>query len=377
MLELRPLDTLFFRDGKSFTGGDDTWAETIFPPLPSVVYGAMRSCYMTYNGGLEKFLNGELADKIGTPVEPGGFGIKAVYLHNAEGLLLPVPLDMLKGTRKENGKDKEFLKTLRITNADNLLWFDNHLLGQRLAAFGMDAAESSNRDFLNGIDLYACLSLKNSEYVSFKNLGELVCDEPKIGIKRSRQSHSSEEGYLYRANMVRFKMEDLSVMVDFAGLDDFPEQGLLKLGGEAKTASFKKVDVAGAVMDYDSIKEIKNRIGQNKLFKIYFASPSIFKGGWLPEALDEKTMTWGFNGLKLQLLTAALGAPINIVGWDIQKKAPKPMYKAVPAGSVYYFRLSEGTPEQVIKVLHHQNISDYYAEQGFGFCLVGAVEWKK
>lgn len=44
-IEIQALDTLFFRDGKPFDMGDDNWAEGIFPPPPSVIYGALRSAY--------------------------------------------------------------------------------------------------------------------------------------------------------------------------------------------------------------------------------------------------------------------------------------------------------------------------------------------
>lgn len=42
-LQIEPLDTLFFRDGKPFSMGDDNWADGVFPPAPSVIYGAIRS----------------------------------------------------------------------------------------------------------------------------------------------------------------------------------------------------------------------------------------------------------------------------------------------------------------------------------------------
>ena len=35
IIEIEALDTLFFRDGKPFTMGQDTVGESIFPPHPS------------------------------------------------------------------------------------------------------------------------------------------------------------------------------------------------------------------------------------------------------------------------------------------------------------------------------------------------------
>ncbi len=52
------------------------------------------------------------------------------------------------------------------------------------------------------------------------------------------------------------------------------------------------------------------------------------------------------------------------------KRKPKPMFKAVPAGSVYFFELLEGNANQLEK-FHQKSISDIYPEQGFGICYIG------
>ena len=49
IIEIEALDTLFFRDGKPFSKGDDVWATGMFPPLPSVLYGVLRSAYLGQN----------------------------------------------------------------------------------------------------------------------------------------------------------------------------------------------------------------------------------------------------------------------------------------------------------------------------------------
>ncbi len=84
-------------------------------------------------------------------------------------------------------------------------------------------------------------------------------------------------------------------------------------------------------------------------------------------------MTWDHEGIKIKLITAAIGKPLNIGGWDIVQNAPKIMRRAVPAGSVYYFKLIEGTGEEVLQKFNHQNISDFLPEEGFGYCLVGVI----
>ena len=44
-ISIKPFDCLFVRDGKPFSMGDEVWASGIFPPPPSVVYGALRTAW--------------------------------------------------------------------------------------------------------------------------------------------------------------------------------------------------------------------------------------------------------------------------------------------------------------------------------------------
>jgi CRISPR/Cas system CMR-associated protein Cmr3 (group 5 of RAMP superfamily) len=54
----------------------------------------------------------------------------------------------------------------------------------------------------------------------------------------------------------------------------------------------------------------------------------------------------------------------------MEKGVPKTMYKAVPAGSVYFYETSENL-EVVKERLFGKPISDKMPEQGFGIAYVG------
>jgi len=88
---------------------------------------------------------------------------------------------------------------------------------------------------------------------------------------------------------------------------------------------------------------------------------------------DKETLTGKYSGLKLRLLTASIGKPLNIGGFDMKERKPKPMYKAVPAGSVYYFEITEGDIQKVFEIFNQKAISDLYPEQGFGMAYVGKI----
>ncbi|MCD4674529.1 MAG: hypothetical protein K8S18_00845 [Desulfobacula sp.] len=88
ILKVDPLDTLFFRDGKPFTMGEDNWANGIFPPPPSVIYGALRSVYFSNHVNELKDANGmtDITKKI---------NIRNIYFFDNRNhkVYLPLPFD--------------------------------------------------------------------------------------------------------------------------------------------------------------------------------------------------------------------------------------------------------------------------------------------
>jgi CRISPR-associated protein Cmr3 len=71
-------------------------------------------------------------------------------------------------------------------------------------------------------------------------------------------------------------------------------------------------------------------------------------------------------------VAAAIGRSIPVGGWDVHRHGPKPILRAVPAGSVYFYRLDR--PErfgEVARALHGTCISDLFPEAGFGLAAIG------
>ena len=122
----------------------------------------------------------------------------------------------------------------------------------------------------------------------------------------------------------------------------------------------QKTDI---LSDGDRAK-IRDRICKSREFKLYLATPAIFDAGWHPKCLHKN----------IKLITAAVGNYVTVGGWDVAHNRPKVAYRAVPAGSVYYYRLINGTKaETVLDCLHYKNISDQRSQEGFGLSYVGAV----
>ena len=362
IIEINPLDTLFFRDGKPFTMGEETWSNSIFPPPPSVIYGALRSAYFANHiDDLEK------ANEEDDPTK--GLKIKGIYLKISneikisDEIFFPLPMDCVK---KKDGKEGEgfmLLPALAEGFVSNYPKLDKILIGSD------NKVENIQNGIFSKLDFEEYLNRKTADNIYYLKIDNCLMNEPKIGIALSSQTHSSQEGMLYRVDMKRLENkrgEKISIVIDFDG-PNLPEKGMMKLGGEGKTIKYNKYEKLINI-GFPQFEE------NTKQFKIVLTTPAIFEKGWLPEWINEKTLIGEFNGLKMKLLTAAIGKPVHIGGFDMKEKRPKPMFKAVPAGSVYYLELISGNMKEVKNVFHQKAISDFYPEQGFGIAYVGSVK---
>lgn len=351
LLEVKPLDTLFFRDGKPFSWGEETWAEGIFPPYPSTLYGALRTLWFAEN--IEELKKAKIPDDPTKNIKINGIFIKR------EGIIyFPIPMDFVK---KKNEKENKVFLLSFLKDYE----FVTNLNFQFLSTLEVDEVETpAGLVSFSVLTQYLLGKIKNE--VAFLPNEKFYKLEPKIGIARNRITHTvdAEEGKLYRVNMIRLKKKvSLIIDVETKGIN-LPERGFKKLGGEGKAVFFQKIEDERIKTLKEGIKEeLKKQIQKKSRFKLYLLTPAIFENGYFPKEI--------YDGLKLKLVSCVCGKPVYIGGFDIKHRRPKTMYRAVPAGSVYFFFLEKGEPEKVLEKLHYKRISDYKKEEGFGLSLIG------
>ena len=384
MLEIKPFDPLFFRDGKPFTMGDEALAGSVFPPAPSTVYGALRSAYIAHNGGLELFAAGEMREAVGTPDEPGSFALKGVFLRMGEETLLPAPLDLGREKDPADSRRENRLLRLEPTPKKRLPCLSPPDRDMELMLFpeGGSLVKDSSGYFISLSSFREYLECTATDFRGHP-LRDVVMQEPKLGIKRDAATHASQEGFLYRVSMHRLGARDRdgsiiesSFLVDYEGACDFPDEFYVRLGGDGKPCMARNLNGVEQphIMKRGS-EEIRSRVERSKRFKLYLATHAIFENGWLPSCCTKRDGSWiaEFDGLELRLLFAGIGKPLHIGGWDVHRNVPKLMRRAVPAGSVFYFEILKGDVEKVMRNFDYVNISDHYPEQGFGLAFVGAM----
>ena len=194
--------------------------------------------------------------------------------------------------------------------------------------------------------------------------------DQSVHVKIKPDTLSSEDGMLFTCSSLSFMgpSYDLSVRIQS---DDLPQRGIHPVGGERHLVQWNKT-VAPA--GWECPVEIKSALADGKYVRMVLASPAIFKKGWLPDWIDERTLQGIVPGtnVKVILKSAVLQRWKAISGWSYELKGPKPIRRMVPTGSVYFFEIIEGDAAGLSEMWMKsvcgktQNIND-----GFGLVLWG------
>lgn len=366
-LQINALDTLFFRDGKPFSLGDETWADGIFPPNPSVLYGALR----TYIATKKRIPFEEVENRLQkVSIRHIGFEIT---LKSSEGVgarekYLPLPADCAEKkkeepTQKQEKRSKKYEGIVRLAARANPA--ASSLSERGLQYVFLPDKEPFVESIADGLIMYSQLIsyLRAEKAPTFaRKISDFVLTESKVGNGRE-DTHTVKEGSLYRVGMKR--VSDLSVLMTVEQADDStigPEDidgAMVKLGAEGKLVTLSPSS------DTNFDEQIRALQIEGDYFKVYLSTPAIFvKNGWYPDLAK--------FGIEATLVGACMGKPKSIGGFNMIDKhrrvSPKPMYKAVPAGSVFFFK-KEG--DISFSALQGISLSEVYDQQGYGISFFG------
>jgi len=349
-VRIEPLDTLFFRDGKPFSQGEETWADGYLLPPPSVIYGALRTAIATQNGISFE----DVEEKLGLQ----NFEILSIYIRMGDQLVLPLPMDLVEYDGKEKNiqhAEKEAkryaVKPLVPSPVSNLTFsVQKNKAKYLLISPKGEKVENIEHGAILATELNKYL-VGNLEQTEALKLTDYVQNEPKVGIGREDLTRFAEEGNLYRVDMKRG--EDLQIGVAFKLTAYQHLSPVVQLGGERKLALISSTRIPFSVA-----KQAIDFTG--KRFKIYFATPAILKNG----EPDLSRL-----GISATLVAACVGKSLSIGGFDMKNNRAKPMYRVVPAGSVFYYEAESDVSS--LNGKQGTSLSDEQREQGFGIAYFG------
>lgn len=356
---VQPTDTLFVRGNLSFGDAGEHGA-CLMPPPPSLFAGAFRSAILGRNAGeMSAFLargrcdDDRLHNCLGTPDEPGDFRIAWLSLAGVlpspngaggEGAtpeaVHPLPADLL---RLESG-----FARMQPREPGELVASAGDL-PQRATLISARQEKPRAGYYLRQSGLVRHLQGELPEDAHQIEAKHLHHRDPRLGIGLSAESRSVEEGLIYTTEGFAFSpastaetphpFASTGFLVGIDGAEDLlPDEGLLRLGGDGRSAQFRRV-----AFESPSADDVPGASGR---FRLILQTPALFAQGWLPDGLaregDDHVLRG--PGFTARLVCAAAGRREVVSGWDLFHWKPKPAQAAVPAGSVYWFDRFEGEP---------------------------------
>lgn len=349
-LFVRPLDVLYLRGNKLFGGAGDH-AEALMPPWPSLFAGAIRSSMLARSGvDLGRFTDEaaahtdqRLAEVLGTPTSPGRFAVSFVGLGRGKRgaepeFLVPLPADLVVQAARDT---LQLVVTRLVPDAGNALAAIS--TSNSLPCLPLLVANTQEKPrsgfWLTGAGLKVYLDGGTPTSEHLVSRSDLWETDSRLGIARSRDTYTAEEGKLYTTDTVALA-EGVGFIVGIDGCDPdlLPADALLRLGGDARGAEVSR---------WSGPTPHTVRLSPDERFVALLATPGLFPGGWAPPGVHihpDGVWRLGVTGLTARLAAAAVPRAEVVSGWDLPAHKPKPAQRAVPAGAVYHFDETRGNP---------------------------------
>jgi CRISPR-associated protein Cmr3 len=304
-LKITPFDGLFFGKGRPFSIGDESWTEAELLPPPGVVWGALFS-QLWYRDN-------------NTPLDALKIGRIMLLGENVTQCYLPAPLDI-------------FMEEEARRYHHNFHWQDEHGFVTKRERQNVLLKPLTNEKVelpegyllsVNSLEAYMG-AYEDFNTLELSKVQEIVGQEFKIGIGRDAHRRTAEEGKLYTVHFSHLR-PGYCLLVEVEYPDDYPDSGILKLGGEGKMARFKKIKAQAA-------EELRAALAprlpewKSDFFKLYLTSPAYLDEQGHPAFLEKKPF---------RIEGGVTGKPYLLGGFDYKLRRPKPMRYVAPAGSVY------------------------------------------
>ncbi len=364
-VRLDPQDTLFFRDGTPFSAGNSPQQDVAgrFPPHPPTVVGALRAALARRNDwktGVRwpKCLNKVLGNG---PDDLGSLIFEGPYVLRDGTPLFAAPRHVLGQLDNDRWVPRVLLRPGRAVQCD--LGDAVRLPEAPSASTGIEHCRTGSGWWLKpaamGSVLKGQLPCAN-DLVANRDLWR---DELRVGLERNPIRRTAEDGKLYSSRHVRLKCR-VSLGMRIGGIPShwkLPLGHLVPLGGESRLALWEPWDMP------TEFAVPKAKIENSGHAVVVALSPL---------DLDEDTVN-GRRALEIpggvRVISACLGRPERIGGWDSLARGPLPLRSVLPSGSVLFCRASK--PRRLIGAIRAgDGILRLGKRQawGFGVATVGA-----
>ncbi len=431
LLELEPLDTLFFRDARPMQAGAGSGGHGARWPLPTVVHEALRTALLRRSGPLpaSRAKRGHHRPNRSRQRWIATRDFESLRLVGPlpvrEGVLyLPRPADVVPGGRGHVTVMAPLAVRLGRSSppvAAVDLCPDGKHPGQGAGGEGpvrwlrgvaavVEPSKDEVTPWIPLPDFVRLIRCGPGGTVDLSKVEPLWDTEFRVGIELNPATRTVVESHFYTSEHLRLR-EGVRVWLA-AELSPTAERrdaevgrlgelagGSLTLGGESRRC---RVVSSRAELVVESPPVAAHGPWG---VRWVLATPAVFEGGWRPgwvcaetgavclraetsRGPEESRGAWrerlkSAPEIRARLVAVCSGKPVAFSGWELlgakdgdggsaKQPGPKPTRLAVPAGSVYYFEAeTREDAEALVKVLHGRTRSDRFGEKGMGLGFCG------
>ena len=374
-LRLTPLDAWFFRDGRPYNQGESgqTEVRTLFPPFGPSVVGAIRAALARGQGWNGRGVWPESLN----PILGNGFDdlgqlqFHGPFLVRKGQWLFPVPLHLLGSAPDNDGQAQPgWSPSAFLAPSLSGAVFESDLGPVRFPAPIRSSGQRGQLKEPTGLWITAegynqILLGRLPDAGTLFRPDQLWKTERRVGLARDHDRRAAEEGKLYSPEYVRLQRGvELALVVEGIpekwGLPD-----LIALGGESRMAhcesQAEEFPLPQAPVDMTR--------GSNRLV-VSLLSPLC-----LPEnssgRLTPPMPGQSFPGLTgSTIVSACVGKPTPIGGWNSQDREPLPLTPCVPAGSTWFCEADPTALDSTL-ALHGRHLGER-TQYGFGQIALGS-----
>lgn len=365
-IDITPVDSLFFRDSSPFNAGEVGQMEvaSLFPPYADTVVGALRAALARAQGWQSGKWGADITKLLGCYDDLGPLGYRGPYLLRHKELLLPAPRHLLLARHKA---DESISRFSFLSPSEKILETDIgavQLPERRISQQKHEQKHESNFKvaedaYLSCQGMQAVLAGDSPAASDFFSHKELWSSETRAGIARDNIKSVVREGQFYQSSHTRLH-NGVSLCME---ITDYAEAipSLATLGGESRMVSLKKLEVAPNFPTADI--QVKDGVIH---YTVTLLTPTkLVDNSWHDPALKEKTLA----DLPGSIISACVGKPKLIGGWDSVKKEPKKLEPYLPAGSIFFMK-ARAEDKDTLSSKHLSHIGERQ-DWGYGQILIG------
>lgn len=377
-LLLRPLDTLFFRDGRPFEAASDARGGL---PQPQTLWGALMTHLLQASGMSDwsewkssfresKGKTAAALTRVGLPVELAEMAVRGPWLTRvnsqngaAPDVLFPAPVNLVEEAGDEDEKDSidTFVRLDPLPAGDLPPGWTQLESGRRPLWARKTNLDDPVTGYLTLAGMKAYLGGGVPDHTQIVPPHDLFGYVKRVGIGLDAARQSVEEGLLYTIQMLSLKpgvafYAELELPEAFASSALFPDHDrpVLHWGGEGRRVEVHRT----RLVEWPGVSRAADGKSCYVLISpgLFGESGSVGRDNWMPDVIPDGA----------RFVSAAIPGFGAVSGWDLAIGGPKPTRFTVPAGCVYYFE-NDHTEAAVPNITGN----DLSKRQGYGLVLKG------